>query len=167
MEFPYRAYWACCFLCPALGVIFFLVFCTSIPGWIKRIREFNTSIPKVVFEMVVATLIACFFLCGGVCCLGKGGIHLLYERQADAVTVYGQIEDCEGVGRIFIPISASRLDYEPGDTAGVRLTISGIDMMSVCTAEMEQRYTPGEYVKVVYLPKSGYILSISLCTEDG
>lgn len=106
-------------------------------------------------DLVLVLLVCGFFLCMNVGRLLHGGIHLIYEREADAIELQGEISEIRGLGRFSFPELESEYGY--GETNGVQFTIDGIE----CSAIVQGSLEVGDQVIVVYLPKSGYILSIA------
>ncbi len=80
---------------------------------------------------------------------------MLNEKETDAVEMQGYISDIRGLGRFAFPKLKS--DYGYGETNGVEFTINGVQ----CTAIVKGSLEVGDYVSVVYLPKSGYVLFIA------
>ena len=99
-------------------------------------------------------LISGFFICIGTSRLMYGGIHLIYERESDAVVVHGQIESIEELDILAFP--SLNCKYTEGNTHGIQITINGIHYTAIEKGTLES----GDSVVIKYLPKSRYILHI-------
>lgn len=108
-------------------------------------------------NLLLAISVCVFFLCMNLGRLFHGGICLIWERETDAVDVYGVITEIKDLGRFAFPNMES--DYGYSDKNGVQFTIDG----TKCTAISKGEFVVGDYVAVSYLPESGYVLSISNC----
>lgn len=90
--------------------------------------------------------------------LSHGGIYLLWEKESDAVEMQGEITEITGLNEYSLPII--ECDYyenmKYGDPTGYEFTINGIQ----CTAPVKGSLKVRDYVSVIYLPRSGYILYI-------
>ena len=82
----------------------------------------------------------------------NGGMYLFVEKETDAVEISGTITQIKG------------LDYSTLPTmGGARFIIDHIP----CTVMRKEGFEVGDEVTVVYLPKSGYVLSIMKIEETG
>ena len=103
-------------------------------------------------------------VCQNIGQLHHGGIYLYREVAADAVQMQGYITEINGLGIYSLPII--ECDYyenlKYGDPNGYEFIINGIS----CTAPTKGSLEVGDYVKVEYLPKSGYILHIDELTVE-
>lgn len=82
----------------------------------------------------------------------QGGIHLIYERSDDAVTVEGTLESIEKVS----PLSGARYMVGNESSFGYTYTIDGVECTGMALGTLEE----GDQVTATYLPKSGFVLSI-------
>ena len=156
MFFDYSQYVRGCLILPLIISLFFLVVLISCIIQLVGIRFDNRISYVDIAKMVLTVSVCVFFLCMNIGRLLHGGIHLIYEREQDAIEIHGEITNISGPGRFSFPEMKS--DYGYGETNGVQFTINGIP----CTAIVQGFLKVGDNVTVVYLPQSGYILSISL-----
>lgn len=115
---------------------------------------------KAISRFIIVLLFSAFFLpmYAGILC--HGGIHLMYEKEADAISMQGNITEIAGLGMFSFPRLDS--DYGYGDTHGVQFVING----EVCCAPTKGSLNTGDYVEILYLPNSKYILSIQKSVES-
>lgn len=99
-------------------------------------------------------LISGIFFCIGTSRLMYGGIHLIYERESDAVVVQGQIELIEELNILAFPSLDCK--YTDGNTHGIQITINGIHYTAIEKGTLEI----GDSVVIKYLPQSRYVLHI-------
>ena len=85
-----------------------------------------------------------------------GGIYLVSEKESDAITMRGYISAIEANNMFEMP--RMRTEYGYTHTNGEKITINNIR----CKAPTGGILKEGDYVEVVYLPKSSYILSIDI-----
>ena len=83
--------------------------------------------------------------------LVSGGIYLLREKEKDAIVLQGEISEIKELANYEFPNPRS---YH--ESNGVQFTVNGVE----CAAPIKGSLEVGNTVEVVYLPKSGYILSI-------
>lgn len=116
----------------------------------KYIHEKNVNI-KNVFQTLISIVISLLlFVHSVIMPLGLRGILLMCEKESDAVEASGTIENVEV------------LDYRLYGTSDIYLfTINDVKYIAVLNRSESVPYATGDYVKVVYLPRSRYILAIS------
>lgn len=134
--------------CFSLAVFIFLVFDVK-----KYIQAKDISL-KNVFRTVFSTIVMLVFLINaGILPLCKGNLYLLMEKEENAVILSGSIESIEMLD-----------DTLYGMTQMYEFIINDMKCKAIYVpTENSQAKTPfkeGDYVDVLYLPKSGYILSI-------
>lgn len=108
--------------------------------------DFGDSKAVLLFVLMIAIAV---ILCN---ILLHGGIHLIYERADDSVTVQGTIEDVQPCS-IF---SSPKYNTNKENSNGYLLTIGNVTCTSMALGDLEV----GDMVSVVYMPKSGFVLSI-------
>lgn len=159
MQFPYDQYLRTSLLFPLFMIGLALV--GLIPGLVHIIYVVlhNQTRQAVNFVRFFSLLFLSFaFFCVGAGRLMHGGIHLLYERESDAIFVQGETEKIDHLNMLTFP----NLDctYTDGNTHGVHITLNG-----VCYTAIEKGTLKiGDNVIIEYLPQSGYILNIEKVT---
>lgn len=156
MQFEYDQYVRACLVVP-LSISLFMLSMLFLSGayLITAILRRKVSSRHLV-DFLLAVLVCGFFLFMNVGRLLHGGIHLIYERESDAVELQGKIVEIKELGRYSFP--EIKTEYGYGETNGVRFIIDGVE----CTAVTKGNLAVGDDVTVIYLPRSGYILSITL-----
>lgn len=155
MQFEYTQYVNGCLIFPivvslfVLPVLVFAVFHLT-TGIIRR--EISS---RDIVNYLLAVLVCGFFLCMNVGRLLHGGIHLIYERETDAVELQGNILEITKLGRYSFPELESEFGHN--DKNGVQISIDGVK----CTAVTSGDFIVGDNVTATVLPQSGYILSIA------
>ena len=86
--------------------------------------------------------------------LAHGGIYLIGEKEEAAIALQGEISDMEELADFSFPRVKTQYEYE--GYHGVQFTVNGVE----CAAPIKGSLEVGDTVEVVYLPKSGYVLSI-------
>ena len=155
MYFDYQPYKAYCFEAPAFGVLWFsIVFLCFFYKGVRLILKKQKVLDDILKCLFFAVMLG-FILCIDIGVLLHGGIHLIYEEEADAVEIQGEIQYIRGLGLFSFP----RVDcnYEYGEFRGYEFNIDSIQ----CTAVVKGSLEVGDYVEVKYLPKSGYVLHIN------
>lgn len=107
-----------------------------------------------ICKIVIAILILGFTIVLNLCRLLNGGLALIYERENDAVTIEGTISEISEMGKFEFP--ELRTEYKETSLNGTKITIDNIK----CVCPNIGDFEIGDSVVVVYLPESGYILSI-------
>ena len=156
MHFEYTQYVRGCLIIPIFVSLFALSMLISIAShFLTGIIQQKLS-SRDVINLMLAVLVCSFFLCMNVGRLLYGGIHLTYERESNAVELQGEILEIKKLGRYSFPEFKTKYGY--GETNGVQFVIDGVE----CTAVTRGTLEVGDNVTVTFLPKSGYILSITL-----
>ena len=160
MYFDYSLYVRACLVVPAMLVLFALILFVCTGSACSFLMKKKDNKPIATVKFVLAFLIISFFLCRNAGILAHGGISLLFEREEDAVVVYGHIQSIEELGAFSFP--KIKTEYGYANSSGVQLTIDGVH----CKASTNGSIQAGDIVTVVYLPKSGYILYIGDTPPD-
>lgn len=155
MYFDYYQYYRGCLIVSIFLVLFILCMLVPTVLYYTRVALRKCISLRDGMKCVLFVLICGFSLCMNVGILLHGGIYMLNEKETDAVEMQGYISDIRGLGRFAFPKLKS--DYGYGETNGVEFTINGVQ----CTAIVKGSLEVGDYVSVVYLPKSGYVLFIA------
>lgn len=154
MYFEYSQYVRSCLILPLFVTVFFLIILFSCISQFFGMRFHNNIHSIDIAKLLLTVLVCTFFLCMNIGRILHGGIHLIYERDSDAIEIQGEISNIEELGRFSFP--ELKTDYGYGETNGVQFTINGIK----CSAALQGNLNVGDNVTVIYLPQSGYILSI-------
>lgn len=107
-----------------------------------------------VVSFMLVVIVCCFFLCMNIGRMLHGGIHLIYERESDAIELQGIIEEIEELDRFSFP--ELKTEYGYNETNGVKVLINGVECIAVTKGTLDI----GDNVIVTFLPQSRYILSI-------
>ena len=151
MNFDYEYYYRVCFVIPIFVAIFFscLVILFIMPN-IKSLisNKFNWKSAVTDISFCIAFL---FLLRINIGILSFGGIYLPKEKKEDAIILQGEISEIKELSRYEFP---NPTKYH--ELRGVQFTVNGVE----CAAPIKGSLEVGDTVEVVYLPKSGYVLSI-------
>lgn len=157
MVFSYSQYVRGCLIVPAVILLSSVVALISASfSCIKKIIDSNETFLSLMRDILIIIVVS-FFMSMSIGRLLNGGYCLASESESDSVEIRGRIVKIENLGRFEFPELKS--DYGYGEDNGVRFTIGDIQ----CTAPVNGNFSIGDYVIVVYLPRSGYVLSISPC----
>lgn len=153
MIFDYDLYYQSCFIGPIRGLCWFSLFVvvfiinTIVQVCRKNFKDKDIAglVMTISFFLIISVYIGQ---------LTYGGIHLAKEKESDAIVLTGEISEIQLIHRNSMPYITN--EYGCSETGGVEFTISGVQ----CSAPTNGDLKVGDYVKVLYLPQSGYILSI-------
>lgn len=106
--------------------------------------NYGVGIMLIAMVAIVAILVSILL---------HGGIHLVYERPADALTVSGTVESIES--RRFYEGNQHTVNNSRSN--GYYITVDGVTCAAMAQGELEV----GDTVTVTYLPNSGFILSVT------
>lgn len=155
MQFSYSQYLRACLIVPLLISIFALCVLTP-PAFRLLLSIFRHKFSIQEASDFATTALILVLICGtNVGHLLNGGLHLIYEREYDAVEFQGEIAEIHSLGQFSFP--RLRTEYDQGKHDGVEFIIDGTE----CTAPTSGTLAVGDYVTVIYLPQSGYVLSIT------
>lgn len=160
MQFAYVDYYRRCFADPMCTTIFFVIWLliVSIP-FFKSLLSREAGV-KEIGHYAVGFLIGVYILSIGIGRLANGGIHLLYEKEADAVSVCGRMEQIEALNR-FSFAQVGDMEYTQQGVYGIRVTIDGSRYTVIGLGDLQV----GDTVRIVYLPESRYVLEIDKIDE--
>lgn len=153
MIFPYQSYLEASLLVPAGSAIIFLFFAGwAMVGFCKRYCSNKKITAKDIYIFLVclsmwAVIILDFQT------VFRGGIHLLAENEADAISTSGCIAKItEPTKRlpVFRADGEHGADILIGDDVYIAITAKGLDV--------------GDYVVIRYLPRSRFILEIQVAS---
>ena len=157
MQFAYSQYVEGCLILPLLVSLSALtVIILAIWRFVTVINRHKISTGNII-NLTLAVLVCGFFLCMNFGRLFCGGIHLIYERESQAIEFTGEISEIKELGRYSFPELSNGYGYS--ETNGVQLTIGNVK----CTAVTRGQLEVGDKVTVTFLPQSGYILMIFPC----
>lgn len=112
-------------------------------------------------EKLIATLLICtVFLSLNIGRLLHGGIYLITEREEDAVEISGTISSIENLSRFSFP--ELNKEYRTVQPNGAKIMVGDIP----CVATSSGDFAVGDYVTVLYLPQSKYVLSIEKVSHN-
>lgn len=136
------------------GVITALFSLFLVLGTIIMIKDNDRF--KEVCVSILASAVAIFFVVWNSLILYNGGFALFTERNEDALVMTGEITEMEDVSTFVFSYTST--DYGSGASAGSRLTINGMELKG--PGVIGTSFDVGDTVTVIYMPKSGYIVSI-------
>lgn len=167
MNFDYNEYYMGCLWLP-ISVLFFWILGLT-PAVIKLITyviKYHTMpqiSPQKWVAIIMVLAIFSFFICLDGGRLINGGIYLISEKESDALSTIGTIDNIELMTRY--EFGELNSEYKVNEHNGVCFTIDGIQYRAIAMGTLEI----GDKVEVTYLPKSSYILKIHRIekTRDG
>ena len=154
MTFEYSEYLNGDLIWPLFVTVFNLFVVSGTVCSLVRAAKKDELDRLMIIRGAIGLIVICFLL---VVCVGplfNGGIHLIYEREDDALIAYGTIERIDDYPGLLE--NSSKYTTEYGTTFGNRLTISGVTFRIVTSGKLRV----GDEVRVRFLPNSGYILQI-------
>lgn len=155
VTFEYSLYYDACFVMPLLiliAAVCAIIYATGILIKHTSKKEFRL---EILLKVIVFYLVGSFFVCLNGGRLLNGGIMLISEKESSAVTIEGTITAVEDLGKFSFPELKTEYGYSRSN--GVLITVGG----KRCKASTLGQFEIGDSVSVFYLPKSGYILSIT------
>lgn len=139
------------------GLIFAIICARSI--YINS-KNFKSNYPHIIVAVCGIVLNTVLFIYPSFLSLSNGGIHMLWEKEDEAIERSGTIEDI-----IYPSQRIPTYKGEYGDSPlpfGVDITIDGETYFMPYIEEIDE----GEKVVFTYLPKSEFILSITTTEEE-
>ena len=159
MQFDYYWYHRAAFKVAIPIIVFMSVWLTiAFVGFIKQAIAHKLE-AKGVFICIFGLVFGSFTFCMHGGCLINGGIYLIYEKEVDAIEIQGEILGIDELSEFSFPRTLSR-EYGYGEATGVQITINDSQCSAPGIVVSTLDLKVGDYVKVTYLPKSGYVLSI-------
>lgn len=151
MTFDYSIYYRCNCIVP-LG---FAVFTLCILGGALAFfaKHKITVHSKEMLAFLFVSGICAFLLVINIIRLSRGGILLLFEKEADQVQVSGVIDEIIEIGFL----TGARYDIEANNGNGEAIVVNGEKFYLTTCGEFDV----GDYVVLNVLPRSGFVLSIS------
>lgn len=150
MTFEYNAYLRSNTIIPICILLAIVILTTwEIIGTSVKLNQKKADKYKGLRSFIMCMGICLCFMPMNVQTLFNGGIHLVYERESDAVTQTFVIE------KIYEP-SEEYPNFKHDHKYGADITMDGEIYFAVEAGD----FKPGDTVTVTYLPKSKVILSI-------
>ena len=153
MSFGYWDYFTSNLMLPVFGLVFIAV--PTFRLVMRLLEQYATGKQRVNWDgqsvlffvamVVIAVLLGRNLLVGG-------GVHLVYERSDDAVTVEGTLESVEACSIL----SGVRYTAYGENSSGYEYVIDGQTLTGMAKGTLEA----GDQVTVTYLPRSGFVLAI-------
>ncbi len=154
MHFPYAQYRQVNLTEPAFLLIFALVAAGSVLVWqIVSVRKAAAE-PRQLIASALIFAVSLFFIYLNGRALARGGIHLLKETEADAVSRTGQIESIARLENLDI----QKYYYNEKTALGYEIVIDG----RAYTVIEPEGFAVGDQVDFTCLPRSGFILAIEM-----
>ena len=153
IRFQFSTYFQGCLILPAIFLLFAcIILVSAIVHYGKQVKAQNTN-GKNTVSFLVAILIFGFLIGLNGSRIAHGGMYLINEREQDAMTCVGEITQIRAMNRFEFP----ELSSEGNTTNGVELTVNGMKY----TVILKGSFEVGDTVRITYLPRSRYVLSIS------
>ena len=160
MQFAYDDYVKGCLILPACITLLTIGWLVSpLARGIAEIKR-NGFSAKVVKRLAAVLLICAVFLSLNIGRLLYGGICLVAEREEDAVEISGTISSIENLSRFSFPELNN--EYRSVQPNGAKIVVGDVPCVAVSSGE----FAVGDFVTVVYLPQSRYVLSIEKGTTQ-
>ncbi len=154
MIFNIEQYSRAALIVPLIIAIFSLIwFFDGFIHFIKLIKA-NNQTKRDVLILLSSLFIVSVFLCTSLGVLLNGGIYLFRENSRYAVCVEGEITEIEDLSQFKFPKMKTEYGYD--NKNGVMITVNGVK----CQLPTRGEFEVGDTVKVYYLPRSRYVLSI-------
>ena len=155
MSFNYSMYQRGCLVIPLVLIIFHLgILLSVILSFVKRNK--NSDLVKKFVLLCLVSLLCIYSVIMSIGELTNGGLEMIIEKEDDAVEIRGKIQNIHNIGKFELPLF--NLEYGYGESSGVEITIEGVVVKGPgCILNYVKT---DDTVTIVYLPKSGYILSI-------
>ena len=160
MHFAYDDYVKGCLILPACITLLTTAFLISpLVHGIAEIRR-NGFSSQIIKKLIATLLICTVFLSLNIGRLLHGGIYLITEREEDAVEIRGTISSIENLSRFSFP--ELNKEYRSVQPNGAKIVVGDIP----CVATSSGDFAVGDYVTVLYLPQSKYVLSIEKVSHN-
>ena len=155
MSFNYSMYQRGCLVIPMILIIFSLcLLASNVFSVLKNIR--NKKIREKIILSIMVSLLCIYTIIMSLGKLTSGGLEIIVEKEDDAVEISGNVQNIDNIGKFELPLF--NLEYGYGESSGVEITIEGVVVKGPgCILNYVKT---DDTVTIVYLPKSGYILSI-------
>lgn len=152
MTFPYFDYFFSNLVFPLLALVFVAVPVFKMLG--RVLRQIANHEPVYFGDASSTVLFVCLLLVGAIliATLFNGGIHLIYERPDDAITVQGTIGDIQPCSILTSPKYFTTSE----NSNGYKLTVGDI----TCVIHSRGTLEVGDQVTVTYMPNSGFALEV-------
>lgn len=152
MTFAYSSYLLNNLILPIFGLAFIAIpmfkFISNIIMAKLKGESVSLGDTRMVILPILLALLA--VILAGI--LFRGGVHLIYERADDAVTIQGTIEEIDTCSIVEGP----QYTVNGERSNGYEITVDGVTCTSMALGTLEV----GDEVTVTYMPNSGFILSI-------
>lgn len=153
MTFAYSEYLIHNLMLPVFAILFAAV---PLVRGVSRLLSQAAHGEKVGFGdyrmWILLVLLVVVIIILGHLLLSGGGLHLIYERPGDTVTVEGTIEDIRARGALESP----RYAVSGENSYGYEFTVGDVTCVGMARGSLEV----GDTVTVTYLPHSALVLAI-------
>ena len=166
MEILYIDYYHNCLILPVRILLFFSF--TALRGAVFYLKDIITKglSAESAAMFLVCFLIWLFFFRIMAGYLYNGGIYLLREKEEASITTEGTVEEIIPFDEFSFPnIRSYHHEYGSetySNTYGCRIVVDDLILKAPDSGPL----SPGDHVSVTYLPKSGFILSISKTASE-
>lgn len=159
MIFDIEQYNRAALVVPLIIAIFFVcIFLDGLIHFVKLIKA-NNQTKRDLLIFLLSFLMIFIFWGQSFGVLLNGGMYLFFENSGDAVCVEGEITEIEDLSQSKFPKMKTKYGYD--NKNGVMITVNGVK----CQAPTRGKFEVGDTVKVYYLPRSRYVLSIFPASE--
>ena len=161
MTFAYSDYYKLCFLIPLFiatlsDMLLIGILTEPVEADPDRKKRIFVIVRNLIFVAVTVNLFS-----HGMGRLMNGGAYLLVEKPFDAIEVTGTISEIKTLNEFIMIPTKEYYDYDSGEKTSYGFTVDGIEIKSFGKGKFQE----GDEVTVLYLPKSGYLLSIAWVEE--
>lgn len=154
MNFSYTMYFNGAFLTPLLIVIFMtFIFVSVIHSFTKQILQHCP--PIIIARSIFFLLVLILCTLPQIKCLANGGWKLITEKDADAKTSVGIVENIVEPSK---RLSAFKINH----CHGADITINGVTFFIMTAGDIHI----GEPVSIKYLPNSHFIMEMQRTGDD-
>ena len=159
MKYSYDSYFSVNFklpiiLCIAATVFFATQLLPKILVLIHTRKVTMSAIPQLLLPMA---LVIWFLVIGGGP-LWRGGYHLLYEKESDAVSVTGAVSRISAISSMY----GMKYRTDKGTSFGYEITVNDVSYIIMDSAGIEK----GDIVELSVLPRSNLILEVQSINQN-
>lgn len=156
VEFSYSDYYEINFALPAVVVIGFstmlLSAAVSLFGAIRRRQVTGANIVSSLLGITICV----YLITTNVQTLVRGGIYLCSEKESDAVTAQGIVEEVEECDNSYHQKYGRSATHNGATSFGVKIIMEGNCYYAITSGSLQ----PGDKGIITYLPKSRFVLRI-------
>ena len=160
MIFDYDLYLRGCLIFPIF------VAAIAVPGLVSCVKNMWIIVlvrkekPGDHLQLLAGIIVSCICCVLSIGPLLSGGLYLLVEKESDAIEIQGEITQIKEMPRMVLPALNNNYGF---DKVGVSIVVDG----QKCALPTSGILQVGDYATVRYLPQSGYVMDISIKSQEG